>query len=302
MVGGSRFGYDSSEAITSASLPRVFSDRIQCRYKRFWKTRRFGFHGKGRCLLTYLSRTDPIEKWHCCDLWQRKLSNKWNSREFALMHGFRVPDLYWSGSDPGRIPFDSLPEHYVVRPVVGHSRRGVYVMANGVNLLDGQTYTPDQLSVAIRRGLRPLTRRRVLVEEFIRSESGDYSLPDEYKFYAFRSQLAGVLYIRRAEPARSLYFTENWERLPALHPAYPWPETEPLPEPPRCFEELRSCAAALGRAYETFVRVDLYASDRGCIFGEFTATPAKGLGFTDFCNERFERYWLEMSSDGPGRT
>jgi len=272
---------------------RVFSERIQRRYELFWKTRRLGFHGKGRCLLTYMSRDDPIENWHCCDLWQRKLSNKWNSREFAAMHGLRVPELYWSGRDAGRIPFDQLPEHYVIRPVVGHSARGTFVMANGVNLLDGQPYTRNQLVTEVSRGLHPLSRRRVLVEEFVRSENGEHTLPIDYKWYAFGDRIAAILYLKKTAPVRGEYLDENWSVLPSLRPKYSWPDDEALPEPPRCFEEMHSAAKALGRAYGTFVRVDLYASEEGCVFGEFAATPARGRGFTEFCNRYFEELWEE---------
>jgi hypothetical protein len=275
----------------------VFSERIQRRYQTFWKTRRLGFHGKGRCLLTYLDREAPLQKWHCCDLWQRKLSNKWNSREFAVKHGCRVPELYWCGRNVERIPFASLPSHYVLRPVVGHSSRGAYVMANGLNLLDGTSHTSSELVKRLQESLRPWTRRRVLVEEFVRSETGTYRLPIDYKWYMFGDRVAAILYLDKQDEVKGEYLDENWEVLPSLNPMYSWPKDEAPPAKPQCFDEMTSYAKTLGLAYESFVRVDLYASDRGCMFGEFAATPALGRGFTEFCNRYFEDLWQETFPD-----
>src|SRR5690349_8519474 len=54
----------------------------------------------------------PLEYWMEGHLWQRKLSNKYNAREFAKLNGCRVPDLYWKGSDIDSIDFASLPDQY----------------------------------------------------------------------------------------------------------------------------------------------------------------------------------------------
>jgi hypothetical protein len=183
----------------------VYSDRIKRRYELFWRTRRFGLHGKGRCLLTYLNRSDPIEKWHCCDLWQRKLANKWNAREFAVMHGCRVPELYWHGRRPERIPFDELPDRYVIRPTVGHSKRGIFLMADGVNLLDGRAYSPEELITRIRRGLHALSRRQVLVEEFLRPADRESQRPVECKGFMFGTRIAAIA---SGEPAFAVHFMD----------------------------------------------------------------------------------------------
>jgi hypothetical protein len=301
-----------AHSATTSQLRGVFQRRIQRRYKLFWKTRRFGLHGKGRCLLTYMSREDPIEKWHCCDLWQRKLANKWNSREFAVKHGCRVPELYWCGRNPARIPFDSLPDHYVIRPVVGHSCQGVFVMANGVNLLDGQPYSPDQIVADTRSRLRPWTRRKVMVEEFVRTEQGQYRLPPEFKMHVFGGRIASLLYIDRNKPARGVHLDPDFQSLarflsddpesaeepPLFTPRrYAWPSDQSLPDPPVCWDEMKRVARTLGEAYGTYVRIDLYASDKGCVFGEFTPTQSKGVTIRPALERFFSAIWDEEFPD-----
>ncbi|MEJ7682262.1 MAG: hypothetical protein WKG06_31315 [Segetibacter sp.] len=73
-----------------------------------------------------MNANDTMEKWKDVKNWQRKLSNKYNSREFARKHSCRVPELYWKGNNYTAIDFDNLPEHYVIRPTKGHSLKLVF--------------------------------------------------------------------------------------------------------------------------------------------------------------------------------
>ena len=42
---------------------------------------------------------------------------------------------------------------------------------------------------------------------------------------------------------------------------------------PDCTDELISTAKLLGKSVEMFMRIDLYATTRGAVFGEFTSQP-----------------------------
>lgn len=82
--------------------------------------------------------------------------------------------------------------------------------------------------------------------------------------------------------------TPEWQPLDAGY-------TDPMPiewiKPPSCLEDRLAWARRLGKAYETYVRIDFYSSDKGCVFGEFSSTPARGETFTAFTNDYFERLW-----------
>jgi hypothetical protein len=49
----------------------------------------------------------------------------------------------------------------------------------------------------------------------------------------------------------------------------------------------------------TYVRIDFYASRVGCVFGEFSPTPAKGNFFSPFADRYFERIWRETFPEEP---
>ena len=273
-----------------------FSTRVQRRYDLFWRKPRFSLHTRGLCQRTYLSREDPLEKWHCCPFWQRKLSNKWNSREFAQKLGCAVPELYWSGSDVDEIPFGRLPDQFVVRSAVGHSRQAVLVLDHGRNLFNGERYDPARIREAMRMHVRGLPRGRLLVEEFIVPERGAPSaLPRDYKFHVFGDQMGSIAVIERGTRVTTSIFDDAWNPLPKVCRADAAPDV--VPPRPACFDEMRAMATTLGTAFGSYVRVDLYAGPRGALFGEFAATPNKGRGFTAFGDRRLGDFWARTYPD-----
>ena len=98
------------EYITALSGKEVkndgdFSKRIKNRNKIFWEV-----PDAHEIKNTNMYAWDLIEKWEDVKNWQRKLSNKYNSREFAKKHNCRVAELYWKGRDYNSIDFDNLPQ------------------------------------------------------------------------------------------------------------------------------------------------------------------------------------------------
>jgi hypothetical protein len=276
----------------------MFSERIQKRYRLFWRKRRFTRHGPERCRDTLLRCDDPPEAWHCCRYWQRKLSNKWNSREFARRHGVAVPELYWHGRSLEELCFDALPDCYVIRPTTGHSARNVFAMAEGVNLLDGKPWSEDRLREALRALLaEPWNARlQLLVEEFVGADDGERKLPTEFKLHTFGDRVAAIGVVERGpDGARGGYYTADWTPLP--EPLVPSRGAIPPQPPPDCLGSMLEAARTLGRAYGSYVRVDLYATPRGCVFGEFAPTPRLGRGFTAHAERYFEDLWRETMPD-----
>jgi len=283
----------------------LFSERLRMRERLWWgKPNKWRNRQSYRHLLhrlkenhTLRSKDDPDARWHCCTLWQRTLSNKWNSREFAQKHGCRVPALYWCGRRAGALPIDSLPEHFVIRPIWGDSRRGTYVFAGDQELLRHRVYTKVQLLAQLRRDRGWVSRFPIMAEEFVKTEAGVYELPMEFKFHMF-GETVGVIdagcRTGKADVGLACY-TPSWERFEdQMNTHYGAGE---YMDPPKCFEEMLACARTLGVAYGTYVRVDLYATDKGCVFSEFSTLPAGGRDFTPFAERYLGELWQRIIPD-----
>lgn len=282
-----------------------FSERIARRHRLWWRsgpqplyawrTYRDALHWQ-REKRTSRTRDDADEAWRCCAFWQRSLVNKWNGREFAARHGCTVPELYWRGRRafaPAALRRASLPRHFVLRPVWGSGRRGVYVVTDGRDLLRDQAASPAELGARLLRSSPRSWTAPVLLEEFVRTEEGHYRLPLEYKCYTFGDTVAAVEMIERssiyAGGARHRYYTPDWK--PFADPVNLGLPPLPHADPPRCLDQMLRNAVRLGAAFGTFVRVDFFSTDRGCVFNEFSSTPGKGTAYTPYGDELLGALW-----------
>lgn len=259
--------------------------RIQTRHAAFWES-----DDAEMVRNIIMNAADPIEHWKDCVNWQRKLSNKYNAREFAKKHGCRVADLYWRGRALETIDFDSLPPWYVIRPTFGHSCNMVFLMNNGVNMLDKRAWSREELTAFMQKALSKNEKMEFLIEEFVRSEAGEYVIPKDYKFLIFNGEIASIVLINRlaAKDGTQDFYDENWTPMEEITIIYP---SHGYQEPPACFQEMVAAARKLSRAYGIFVRIDFYATDKGAVFGEFTPTPSRGYGFTPYGEELLTYYW-----------
>jgi len=237
------------------------------------------------------SRFDSDERWRCCRYWQRSLSNKWNARQFAERHGLRVPELYWHGRNLSRLDFGTLPERFVIRPVFGHSRKGVLVLCDGVDLLSDAKMSRRDVLRASAGGAKRLLMGPVLVEEFVGETHPDARLPLEFKLHMFNERVGAVSRTERSSAngqTRVRFYSASWEPLPEISRRLP--QADPVPAP-SCLPELLRAGKRLGQAYGTYVRVDFLVKGDMTVFGEFATTP--GGGWTAFAEEYFGRLWQE---------
>jgi hypothetical protein len=279
---------------------QTFADRIKTRLRLWWgqppkRTERLQRYRPHALRERYARRRrdEPEDVWRCCEFWQRTLINKWNSREFAARHGGQVPALYWCARMPSAARLRRLPSAFVIRPLWGTSRHGVFVVAEGRDLLRGAAFSVSELHRSIRHAGTLAWTLPVMAEEFVRSEDGQYRLPIEYKCYTFGDTIGAVQVIERqgVRTARHGFYTPHWEAFEdAMNTELPPAARR---DPPGCLDEMIALAARLGGAVGTFMRVDFFATEHGCVFNEFASTPGNGHRFTPFCNELFGALWEE---------
>ncbi|QNL51730.1 hypothetical protein H8S90_09210 [Olivibacter sp. SDN3] len=266
---------------SQGELPR----RIRNRHHAFWSD---------PCSETVrnmpMTASDAMTNWKNTTYWQRKLSNKYNAREFAILNGCQVPDLYWKGKDMNYLDFSALPENYVIRPSVGHNSNNVFIMKDGLNLFDGKTYTPKEIITYCQSVRQTNPAIEFLVEEFLQSTDGTFRILDDYKFMCFNGHIATCHVINRLSPKAGFgcFYDTQWNKMKPLHTTYPMRDGQVKPA---CFDEMVQQAQKLSKAYEIFVRIDFYATCKGAVFGEFTPTPGMGQGFSAYGKKLLISYW-----------
>jgi hypothetical protein len=262
-----------------------FPDRIRNRNRVFWSA-----PDAKQIKITKNTKADPLSKWQDAPNWQRKLSNKGNSREFAELFGARLPALYWKGSDVDQLDFATLPNHYVIRPTIGFGSNQVFIMNNGTNLFDCRRYEPEEIRTILKNMISNREGLEVLVEEFLQNEKGEYGIQTDYKFYCYKGEIACCWVINRESPksGNGSYYDLNWNKIKMVNTTYPH-KFDPIK--PKCYEEMIEQARKLSIPYDIFVRIDFYATPKGAVFGEFTPTPCMGKMYTSFGKKLLLDYW-----------
>jgi len=196
-----------------------------------------------------------------------------------------LPRLYWVTKAPADIPFDSLPDRFVIKAT--HGCRFNYlvpdkacvdrrdVIAKCVSWLNCNYYYRDAREWAYK-DIEP----RIIAEEFISDGSGP--TPMNYRFFVFDGR---VQMVQVDADQRKDYYRRSWDRLD-LTTGY-----EPIGGVPRPqhLDGLIECAETLSDGLD-FLRVDLY--DAGKVyFGEMAVYPVAGVKNLP---EKWDRYFGDL--------
>ncbi len=275
---------------------QTFSERLTTRQRLWWEARSGAIH-RLRERRALRSRDDKAEDWRCCKYWQRTVIDKWNAREFAARHGCALPALYWSGADASAAPLESLPSRFVIRPTLGTDKQGVAVMVEGKELLAGGSPSADELWQRLPRSRYLRRPPPILIEEFIRRDERD-TLPLEAKCHTFGDEVAAVQLLERTSgrTGRSWrFYTPDWEPVPDRMNTYL--DEAKIKEAPACLGRMLELAGRMGAELGTYMRIDFFVTDGGCVFNEFSSVPLRGRYFTPYCDRVFGGLWAERFPD-----
>jgi hypothetical protein len=188
-----------------------------------------------------------------------------------------LPRLYWATTNPFDIPFDDLPDRFVVKPTHGS---GWYRIVSDKADVDRrelietcQSWLSQNYYHAEREWVYKHIDPRILVEEYVDDGAGVH--PIRYKFYVFHGSARVVeVCVGVPEQASIGFYGRSWDRLPVRFSD--WKEIDAaLPRPTR-LDEMIECAETLAGGLD-FVRVDLYGTDTSVVFGEMTTCPGGGV-------------------------
>ena len=197
-----------------------------------------------------------------------------------------LPDLYHLTSDPATIPFDRLPEKFVVKPTHGSgwvrlvtdkSAADRAALVRTCSEWLGRSYYRESRE-AVYRGIVP----QILVEQFV---GEGCAAPIDYKLFVFGGMVEFIqVDVGRFTEHRRRLYTPAWEKLDVR---YVYDDFDGELPPPAHLAEMIAAAQALGRGWG-FIRVDFYDTAGRLYFGELTLTPEAGRGCFD--PKEFDRY------------
>ena len=245
-----------------------------------------------------------------------RLQDKLHVKEFVESRGVCVAATLAVTESARELPLTALPPTCVIKPnhgsgwVILRKDGAFYQFGTGKFVLDergellprssifrhelSDAETIDQCDAWLRSKFSTveLSYHRIapllIAEEYLTPAVGG-DLRD-YRFYTFHGKVRAISVgsptYRRLK--RNAFFTPEWEQICLTSYSEALPDT--LPEKPQRLDEMRDIASRLGAGID-FVRIDLYDTTKGIVFGEFTFYPHAGDPGTPTACSQFNE-WL----------
>ena len=186
--------------------------------------------------------------------------------------------------DPESIPFDDLPEEYVVKANNGSGTNILVTKDSDITREEIISRCKDWLRVPYgtfsHEWAYSQIRPKIIVEKLIRDEDGN--IPKDYKFHVFhgRCELIQVDNGRFTNHNRSL-FKKNWDYIDGSLKYIQGPD---MPKP-KHLSRMLELAEKIAKEFD-YIRIDLYDTGKKVYAGEITMYH--GSGFERFTPEKLD--------------
>jgi glycosyltransferase involved in cell wall biosynthesis/Tfp pilus assembly protein PilF len=233
------------------------------------------------------------------DMWQKSLSAKLKGREYVEGLGLKVPELYWKGETIEEIPlFETLPPNFVLKPEKGWSSNNVYCMKGGEDILTHQTHTRESIVGALLDDEFVVNNKpAIMIEELLEPEEKQVQdgLPRDFKFYCFGEEIAMVhVALRKSEIHKDQnvhqYYSPEFKIITDRVMKNRQQGQNPI-EKPDCWDEMVEVVRIIGKSLGIYMRIDMFPTSRGAVFGEFTPTPHGGNGYSSYADQYLGSFW-----------
>lgn len=206
--------------------------------------------------------------------------DKYQVRTYVKSKGLDIllNELLWEGFKPNEIPFDELPDKFVIKVTHG---QGFNIICTDKTKLDY-----DETIITLNKWLNAkflpsygewfygVVKPRIIIEEFLGSEAGE--VPEDYKVLCFNGTPKYIIVDtdRFNNHKRNIYDLE-WNLIEGYKMGFP---NDKIMEKPKLLNELIRYSSILSDNFP-HVRVDFYINNNNIRFGEMSFT--NGAGFDD---------------------
>ena len=209
----------------------------------------------------------------CCD--------KYTVREYIKSKGYEniLNKQIWEGFDPEDIPFNELPDRFVIKVTHGSTFNIICTNKSKLDCEDAvkkcKKWLKAKFLPCYGEWFYGIEKPRVIIEEYL---EGDDGLPlFDYKFFCFNGKVK-MIYVdtwKDGEHAINAY-DEDFKLFKDVELGYPNDTTTEV-KIPKGFKEMKRIAENLSKDF-LHVRVDFYYTHGKIYFGELTFTKGAGFG------------------------
>lgn len=245
--------------------------RLKCKSKLNWDAPK-----------TYLEKLNWMKLYYRDEL-MPKCADKFLARSYIEEKGYgeHLPELLWEGFDPEQIPFDELPDAFVIKSTTGS---GNNIICTDKSDLDRKK-TVKQLKKWLKEKYLPCYGEwhyehivpRIVIEEYICD--GEHFVPIDYKMFCFNGlpDKVGCVAVdmgRYVDHRRNIY-DADFQFLPDVSFDFERDYTANI-QRPLMYEKMREIARDLAEPFP-HLRVDFFVIGERFYIGELTFF--NGAGF-----------------------
>lgn len=239
--------------------------RLKCKKKLNWDDPK-----------TYLEKLNWMKLYYRNAL-MPQCADKYLARDYIKQMGYGdyLPELLWEGLDPAQIPFDKLPNMFVIKSTTGS---GNNIICRDKTKLNREK-TIKQLKKWLKEKYLPCygewhyehIKPRIIIEEYI--SDGEHIVPVDYKMFCFNGLNGGEVGCvavdlgRYVEHKRNIY-NADFMFMPDVSFNFKR-DYEANVEIPSMYEEMKKIAADLAKPFP-HVRVDFFVVGDKMYIGELT--------------------------------
>ncbi len=239
------------------------------------------------------------------------MSDKYVSKEYAKINGFKVAKTYQIAKYPNQINFSN--KNYVIKPLDLCDSHGVFLIKNNINIKTGEKVDKNKIInqlYTIRSkifneyymhdsmydGLIPYSG--YIVEELLLDN--DNNIPSDYKCYVFGGKLyfTAVTFNRKTknkiQTFNSVWFNRDWKPMKynMIKKGYKYQNLEM----PKEYNKMVKLVEQMGKTLKRHCRIDVYLINGEVYLGEYTFFCGAIL-HSFYCNLILGYLWLTNPDD-----
>lgn len=231
-------------------------------------------------------------------------ADKLTARRYIEENGYGdyLPKILWSGKNPENIPFDELPEQFVIKTTSGSGNNIVCISKANLDrkksIRNIRRWLKRKHFVAYGEWFYNETDPSIIVEEFIYDPRTPNQPPPDYKLFYFNNLRGGdvgcvAVDTDRFSLHRRTIYDRNWMMMPEVSFDFPTDTNRPIPKP-MCFEKMIECAKVLSKPF-IHLRVDFYVIGNRFYLGELTFMNGAGFDkITPYSMDKQMGDWIDI--------
>ncbi|SNS62436.1 TupA-like ATPgrasp [Bacillus sp. OK838] len=213
-------------------------------------------------------------------------ADKYTVRQYVKDRGCEelLNELLWSGFDANEIPFDDLPQKFVIKVTHGSGNNIICTDKNKLN----KVKTVNKLNKWLKQKYLPCygewfygkVKPRIIIENFLSDDN--FEIPLDYKLFCFNNIEGNhrvgftVIDTDRFKHHKRKIFDTEWNELSNLRITFPYDEEKKI-QKPKQYERMIDYAIKLSKPFP-HARIDFYVVNNKIYFGEITFMNDAGYG------------------------